>query len=73
MREFDAIYQQPNGTSSLAEVVERLASATPGDRASVDLATYRGLVLPWTDWRHLEQRGRHWARVLAPTVLEGPS
>jgi hypothetical protein len=73
MREFDAIYRQPTGTSPLAEVVERLASATPGDRANVDLATYRGLVAPWTDWHHLEARGRHWARVLAPLVLEGPA
>jgi len=73
MREFDAIYRQPSGTSPLAEVVERLATAVPGDRAAVDLATYRGLIAPWTDWRHLEQRGRHWSRVLAPLVLEGPS
>lgn len=71
MREFDAIYRQPTGTSPLAEVVERLASAAPGDRAAVDLATYRGLIAPWTDWRHLEGRGRHWSRVLARLVLEG--
>lgn len=71
MREFDAIYRQPTGASPLAEVVERLASAAPGDRAAVDLATYRGLIAPWTDWRHLAERGRHWSRVLARLVLEG--
>jgi len=71
MREFDAIYRQPNGTSPLAEVVERLAAATPGDRGKVDLRTYRDLVAPWTDWNHLVARGRHWARVLAPMVLGG--
>ncbi|MFY9342184.1 MAG: hypothetical protein WAT39_06835 [Planctomycetota bacterium] len=71
LREFDAIYRQPNGASPLAEVVERLAEATPGDRAKVDLRTYRDLVAPWTDWNHLVARGRHWARVLAPLVLGG--
>lgn len=73
MRDFDAIYQQPNGSSPLAEVVERLAAAQPGDRAAVDLLSYRGLVAPWSDWHHLEARGRHWARVLAPLALGGTS
>ncbi len=73
MREFDAIYQQPNGASPLAEVVERLADAVPADRAQIDLATYRDLVAPWSDWNHLTTRGRHWARVLAPLVLGGGS
>jgi hypothetical protein len=69
-REFDEIYRQPNGTSPLAEVVDRLARAEPGDRATVDLATYRGLRAPWSDWQHLADRGRHWSTVLAPLVLE---
>jgi hypothetical protein len=71
MREFDLIYVQPTGTSPLAEVVERLATAGPTDKASVDLATYRGLVAPWTDWHHLQQRGRHWSKLLAELMLEG--
>jgi hypothetical protein len=71
MREFDAIYRQPNGASPLAEVVERLAAAAPSDRDRVDLTSYRGLVAPWNDAGHLAARGRHWARVLAPTVLGG--
>lgn len=73
MRPFDEIYRQPTGASPLAEVVERLAAAAPGDRARVDLASYRGLVAPWTNWHHLEVRGRHWSRVLAPLVLEEPT
>jgi len=71
MREFDSIYRQLSGASPLAEVVERLASASPGDRSTVDLTTYRGLISPWNDWHHLEQRGRHWSRVLAALVLGG--
>lgn len=71
MQEFDAIYRQTNGTSPLAEVIERLAAATPSDRASVDLTTYRGLVAPWNDARHLATRGQHWARVLAASLLGG--
>lgn len=71
-REFDDIYRQPNGTSPLAEVVDRLARAAPGDRATVDLTTYRGLRAPWNQWSHVETRGRHWGRMIAPLVLEKP-
>jgi hypothetical protein len=70
MRRLDAIYPQPTGASVLAEVVERLAEAQPSDLASVDLASYRGLVAPWNGWDHVAQRGRAWASVLAALVLE---
>jgi hypothetical protein len=69
LREFDEIYRQPNGCSPLSEVAERLAAAAPQDRAAVDLASYRGLKAPWTDWTHVVARGRHFARVLATMVL----
>ncbi len=68
---FDEIYAQPSGASPLAEVVERLAAAAPGDRPEVDLASYKGLVAPWNDWSHLASRGRHWAAVLAAGLLGG--
>jgi hypothetical protein len=71
LHRLDAIYPQPTAASVLAEVVERLAEAQPSDLASVDLASYRGLVAPWNDWDHVEQRGRAWAGVLAVLVLEG--
>jgi hypothetical protein len=69
MRSFDEIYRQPNGCSPLSEVAERLAAASPPDRATTDLATYRGLKAPWTDWQHVVDRGRHFARVIAAMVL----
>lgn len=69
-RPFDEIYRQANGASPLAEVVERLAAAAPADVAAVDLSRYRALVPPWTDWRHVAQRGRHWATHLARLALE---
>ena len=71
LRPFDEIYRQESEVSPLAEVVERLAAATPADKAAVDLAQYRGLKPPWNNWRHLAARGRYWAERLAPTVLEG--
>lgn len=71
MARFDALYPQSSGASPLAEVVERLASAAPGDRAGVDLASYRGLRAPWNEWRHLSARGAHWAKVLADVALRG--
>lgn len=70
MRSFDAIYRQPTAASPLAEVVERLAAAAPGDAAEVDLRRYRALRAPWTDWTHVAARGRHWAQVIARVVLE---
>jgi hypothetical protein len=70
LRPFDAIYRQPNGTSPLVEVAERLASAAPHDLPEVDLSTYRGLVAPWNDWRHVSELGRRWSVVVARCSLE---
>jgi hypothetical protein len=68
---FDEIYSQESGASPMVEVVERLAEAVPSDRGDVDLVTYKELVAPWNDWAHLAARGRHWADVLARTLLAG--
>jgi hypothetical protein len=71
MTSFDEIYRQPTQGSTLAEVVERLAAATPRDAAEVDLRRYRALQCPWTDWTHVATRGRHWAAAIARIVLQG--
>ena len=68
---FDELYRQHTGTSSLAEVVERLAAAAPSDAPAIDLRSYKGLVAPWNDWEHLAARGRHWASLLATGLLRG--
>jgi hypothetical protein len=73
IRRLDELYRQPTGASVLAEVVERLAAAQPTDWATVNLASYRGLVAPWNDWDHLVDRGRHFASLLAASLLEGPA
>jgi len=69
MGSFDEIYRQPTRGSTLAEVVERLAAATPRDVTEVDLRRYRALQPPWTDWTYVATRGRHWAETIAPLVL----
>jgi hypothetical protein len=66
---FDEIYRQPTGNSPLAEVVERLAAAAPGDLAAIELTTYRGLKPPWNDWMHVATRGRHWSQRVARVLL----
>ena len=71
LRPFDEIYRQPSAASPLAEVVERLATATPADLVEIDLRHYRALQAPWNGWDHVAARGRHWAQVLARVVLEG--
>lgn len=68
----DQLYQQSPGTSVLAEVVERLASAQPRDRAQVELSSYKDLQSPWNDWTFLAGRGRHFATVLTASLLEAP-
>lgn len=73
LRSFDEIYRQPGATSPLAEVGERLASAAPRDGGAIDLPHYRGLRPPWNDWRHVVERGRHWAPVVARIVLQEQS
>lgn len=72
LRSFDAIYRQSADVSPLAEVAERLARATPGDVARIDLKGYRGLQPPWNDWQYVVARGRVWAPVAARVALEGP-
>ena len=72
MQPFDAIYLQSSAASPAAEVVERLAAAAPADIANVDLRHYRALQPPWTDWAHVTARGRHWAEVIARTLLGEP-
>jgi hypothetical protein len=68
---FDEIYRQDTGASPLVELVERLAAAAPSDAPEIDLRSYKGLVAPWNDWDHLAARGRHWASVLAASLLGG--
>ncbi|MEP0774189.1 MAG: hypothetical protein HRF46_07485 [Acidobacteriota bacterium] len=70
LRPFDDIYSQAPGVSVLAEVVDRLARASPVDRARVELATYRGVRPPWNDWEYVTAAGRRWAVALARLVLE---
>jgi hypothetical protein len=67
---FDELYRQPTGASPLVELVERLSAAKPLDEVQVDLANYRGLVQPWTDWGHVIARGRSFAGVLSRLLLE---
>jgi hypothetical protein len=62
--------RQPNAASPLAELGERLAAATPTDRAEIDLTDYRGLQPPWNDWEHVVERGRRWASVVARIALK---
>jgi len=69
----DGLYPQPSGASVLVEVGERLGEARPVDAAEVDLTTYKELVAPWNDWKHVAARGRAWARVVAAAALEDAS
>jgi len=66
----DSLYPQPRA-SVTAEVVERLASAAPADLPEVELASYKGLVVPWNRWEHVEARGRHFAELLVRELLGG--
>jgi hypothetical protein len=72
LRPFDAIYRQASHTSSLAEVAERVAAASPADLAEIDLKRYRALRPPWDDWQYVVARGRDWAPLVARIALEEP-
>jgi hypothetical protein len=68
----DALYPQGEETSTLGEVVERLAEGAPTDAAKVNLAAYKGLVAPWNDLSHVIATGRRWATILAGVALGEP-
>jgi hypothetical protein len=54
--------------------IRQLRRTAPLETALVEglrVATYRQLVAPWNDWKHLASRGRAWAKALAPVVLGG--
>lgn len=65
----DELYPQPSEASVLVEVAERLGAAQPGDVATVDLASYKGLVAPWSSWPYVVERGREWATLVATLAL----
>ena len=69
LRSFDEIYQQPNGSSPLAEMSERLAAAAPHDRSEINLTEYRLLRPPWNDWKYVVERGRQWSAAIAGLSL----
>lgn len=69
LRSLDRLYPQESGASVRAEFVERLAAAAPGDRADVDLRTYKGLIAPWTDWAHVSAEGARLSVLLAASTL----
>jgi hypothetical protein len=71
LAKLDELYPQPSGASVLVEVSERLGAARPGDLTAVDLASYKGLVAPWSSWSYVVERGRAWAEVIATLALEG--
>lgn len=70
LRGLDDLYSQPTGASVLTEVAERLAAASPADKGSIELGTYKGLAAPWNDWRTLANAGRRWASVVARIAVE---
>ena len=65
----DALYPQGEDTSTLAEVVQRLAEGAPVDAARVDLASYNALIAPWNDLTYVVARGRAWAVQLSAAAL----
>lgn len=71
MRTLDSLYPQRSGASVRAELVERLAAAEPSDLGQVELRDYKALVSPWTDWKHVTNEGRRFARLLGASTLEG--
>ncbi len=68
---FDACYGKgPSSAPASVELVEQLQAGRPGDRESIDLATYKGLRAPWTDWAFVRERGRAWAAWIARMILD---
>lgn len=67
--QLDRLYPQDNGNSVLSEVADRLAAGSPTDQSRADLASYRGLRAPWSDWGYVVSCGRKWAEILAEQAL----
>jgi hypothetical protein len=51
LREFDALYPQPEGVSALQQLAIQLATPRPFDLEDTSLADYKNLDPRWHDWR----------------------
>ena len=52
------------GGDMLTTVVVKLSNPDPYDLTEVDLAEYKGIIAPWTDWRAVEKQCRSLAVAL---------
>lgn len=74
LRDLDSYYADAykpgeRDVSPLVQLTRQLADIRPEDRDDVDLATYRGLKAPWTEWSFLQQLGTRLATAMISDAL----
>ena len=55
LADFDRLYPQPSGESSLQQLHAQLANALPYDLEGTDLSEYKGLAPKWHQWEDVKR------------------
>ena len=64
MVKFDTFYPQKNGESALQQLEVQLSTPLPYDLELTNLAEYKNLKFPWTDWVHVQKKCKQIAIII---------
>jgi hypothetical protein len=71
LRDFDAIYPQPNDQSALQQLVIQLSTPLPFDLDAMDLSEYNNLVPVYHDWSRVADRCHVFAASIFDVQADG--
>lgn len=61
---FDTFYPQANDESALQQLEVQLATPLPFDLEQTNLAEYKNLKYPWTDWQNVMKKCKQIATII---------
>ncbi len=70
LRDFDQLYPQESGESSLQQLQVQLASPMPYDLEEIELSEYKDLIPHWQDWNSVKALCSHLSIMIFDRVCE---